>query len=267
MVVGNAFRRLSTSCATRVIPRCDLHCDMSRTSHRIIDSGSTCRRHMERHTVYPRLGRFGNQHEIDDGRKYAFNTRSSSSCDFGVRWSQSYHRLWTWVGCAVFKTDSRPGRYGDAHLLKVLLRRRAQIEGDIQHTLAHANLLLSKTATLQSRLSASQHHHTAVLPSEILEHIISHLAPESIDMEFAKASVTWFLATLAATRQHLRSSIKETEGLMCLADGETVVLDCDSSQYPPGTEIRWVPIKHIETQSREVMRWCDALCRVVGFKL
>ena len=87
-------------------------------------------------------------------------------------------------------------------------------------------------------------------------------------MSWAKASITWYLATLAATRQHLRRAISQTEELMCVSkEGGTVVLDFDSRQYPVGTEIRWVPIKLIERQGREVMEWCNVLCRVVGFKL
>ena len=55
---------------------------------------------------------------------------------------------------------------------------------------------------------------------------------------------------------------------MCVSEeGETVLLDCDSGQYPAGTEIRWVPIKLIERQIQEIVKWYNALCRVVGLKL
>lgn len=164
-------------------------------------------------------------------------------------------------------TNIRPGRYGDVQLLQLLFRYRAQIEGDTQHTIAHATLLLTKTSTIHARLSASKHRHTATLPSELLEQVIAHLPPENIDMHTAKASITWFLATLAATRRHLRKAIQDTKAMMCTADGGTVVLDCDSGQYPPGTEISWIPIKVLERQRREVMRWYNVLCNVVGFKL
>ena len=163
-------------------------------------------------------------------------------------------------------TDIRPGRYGDVQLLQLLFRHRAQIEGDTQHTIVHANLLLNKTAAVHQRLSMSPHQHVMSLPSEIWEQIISHLPPEEIDMDKAKVSIAWYLATLAATRNHLRQAIQATEELLCVADGETVCLDCDSGQYPPGTEIRWVPIKLIEARRKEVMLWYNVLCRVVGFK-
>lgn len=82
----------------------------------------------------------------------------------------------------------------------------------------------------------------------------------------AKVSISWYLATLSATRKHLREAISRTEALMCVCEGETVVLDSVSGDYPPGTEIRWVPIKHIERENKEVMRWRNVLCEVVGFK-
>ena len=163
--------------------------------------------------------------------------------------------------------NDSPGRYGDEQLLQLLFRYRAQIEGDTQHTITHANLLLTKTAAVHQLLSMSSHQHVMSLPSEILEQIISYLPSEDIDMQKAKVSITWYLATLAATRNHLRQAIKETEDLLCVADGETVCLDCDARQYPPGTEIRWVPIKLIEAKRKEVMSWYNVLCRVVGFKL
>jgi hypothetical protein len=53
---------------------------------------------------------------------------------------------------------------------------------------------------------------------------------------------------------------------MCVCAEETVVLDCISGEYPPGTEIRWVPIKLIERGNKEVMKWHNVLCEVVGFK-
>jgi len=166
----------------------------------------------------------------------------------------------------VMQTNSRPGRYGDIQLLQLLFRHRAQIEGDTQHTIIHAKLLLTKTAAVHQRLSASSHKHIMSLPSEILEEIITHLPPEEIDMEKAKISISWYLATLAATRNHLRRAIQATEEVLCVADGETVCLDCDAGQYPPGTEIRWIPIKVIEARRKEVMLWYNVLCRVVGFK-
>ena len=86
-------------------------------------------------------------------------------------------------------------------------------------------------------------------------------------MSEAKASITWYLATLAVTRSHLRNAITETENLMCIRKGKPVALFELEDQYPPGTEIRWVPIKKIEQGRREVMRWVQALCRVVGFKV
>jgi hypothetical protein len=162
---------------------------------------------------------------------------------------------------------TRPGRYGDVQLLQLLFRHRAQIEGDTQHSLAHATLLLSKTSAIHDRLSASQHRHSILLPSEILEEVIYHLPPEYIDMHSAKASITWYIATLAATRRHLQKAIRDAKALMCSEAGETVVLDCAAGQYPPGTDIRWVPIKVMEQQRREVMKWYNVLCRVVGFKL
>lgn len=84
-------------------------------------------------------------------------------------------------------------------------------------------------------------------------------------MTFATVSITWYLATLAATRRRLREAIAETEALTCVLNGETAVLD-DSGRYPPGTEIRWVPIKVVERQRREVIDWYNVLCSVVGFK-
>jgi hypothetical protein len=100
----------------------------------------------------------------------------------------------------------------------------------------------------------------------MLEKIISYIPYEEINMEWAKVSITWYLATLSATRQHLRRAIFETEELMCRVEGETVVLDGASGYYPSGTEIRWVPIKIVEQQRREVMKWHNVLCSVVGFK-
>jgi len=85
-------------------------------------------------------------------------------------------------------------------------------------------------------------------------------------MSFAKASITWYLATLAATRGHLRKAIAETETLTCVLDGETAVIDSKSGRYRPGTEIRSVPIKVVERQRREVMGWYNVLCGIVGFK-
>lgn len=152
--------------------------------------------------------------------------------------------------------------------MQLLFRHRGQIEDDTKHALAHANLLLSKTAVIYTRLTSSPHRRHESLPSEILEHIISYLPAEEIDMSWAKASITWYLATLAAARQQLRRAISRTEELMCISEeGETVVLDYISGQYPPGTNIRWVPIKLIERQRRDVMKWYNVLCRVVGFKI
>lgn len=86
-------------------------------------------------------------------------------------------------------------------------------------------------------------------------------------MQWAKASITWYLATLAAIRGHLRNAIARTEELMCVRDGDIEVLDCNSGCYSDGTEVRWIPIKIIEQQQREVMKWYNVLCTVVGFKL
>jgi hypothetical protein len=152
------------------------------------------------------------------------------------------------------------------HLLQLLFRRRAQIEADTQHALTHANLLLTKTATIESRLAFSPNRAPQPLPSEILEHIISHIPADGINMASAKVSISWYLATLAATRKHLREAISRTEALMCVYAEQTVVLDCISGDYPPGTEIRWVPIKLIERGNKEVMKWHNVLCEVVGFK-
>lgn len=152
--------------------------------------------------------------------------------------------------------------------MQLLFQHRRNVEENTQHTLAHANNLLSKTAVIDTRLSASRNRRNESLPSEILEEIISYLPAEQIDMPWAKASITWYLATLAATRQHLRRAISRTEELMCVSEeGKTVVLDHDSGQYPADTQIRWVPIKLVESQRREVMKWYHVLCRVVGFKL
>ena len=104
------------------------------------------------------------------------------------------------------------------------------------------------------------------LPYEILEQIISYLPPEDVNMAFAKASITWYLATLAATRAHLRTAIAKAEALTCVFGGEMAVIDYKSGTYRPGTEIRWVPIKVVERQRREVMGWYNVLCSVVGFK-
>jgi hypothetical protein len=86
-------------------------------------------------------------------------------------------------------------------------------------------------------------------------------------MQWAKASITWYLATLAAIRGHLRNAILRTEESMCVREGKIVVLDCSSGCYGDGTEVRSVPIKIIEQQRREVMKWYNVLCTVVGFKL
>ena len=86
-------------------------------------------------------------------------------------------------------------------------------------------------------------------------------------MQWAKVSITWYLATLSAVRNNLRETIQKTEGVLCAADGETVCLDCDAGQYPPGTDVRWVPIKRVEWMRKAVMSWYNVLCRVVGFKL
>jgi len=161
----------------------------------------------------------------------------------------------------------RPARYGDIQLLRYLIRYRGQIEADTQHTLTHGKLLLSKTQAIEARLSASPNRRTGSLPCEILEQIISQLPPDDIDMHMAKAWITWYLATLGATRNHLRRAIAETEDLMCVLNGETVTLSETEAQYPPGTEIRWVPIKKIEQQRLQVMTWVNVLCKVVGFKL
>ena len=116
-------------------------------------------------------------------------------------------------------------------------------------------------------LANSPNRQTEFLPSEILEQIMSHLPAQEFNMSSAKVSITWYLATLAAIRNHLRRAILETEEMMCVSpQGETVVLDCDSGLYPPETEVRWVPIKVVERQAKEVMKWCSALCRVSGFK-
>jgi hypothetical protein len=107
-------------------------------------------------------------------------------------------------------------------LLRLLFQRRVQIEENTKHALIHANLLLSKTAAIDTRLSSSPHRCNEPLPSEILEQIISYLPAETIDMPWAKASITWYLATLAATRQHLRRAISRTEELMSVSnEGET----------------------------------------------
>jgi len=54
---------------------------------------------------------------------------------------------------------------------------------------------------------------------------------------------------------------------MCVCAGETVALDSGSGvSYPSGTEIRWVPIKLIERENKQVMKWRNVLCEVVGFK-
>jgi hypothetical protein len=161
----------------------------------------------------------------------------------------------------------RPARYGDVELLRFLIRYRANSEGDTQHTLTHSKLLLSKTSAIEAALSTSPNRRNGKLPSEILEQIISHLSPEDFDMPVAKSSITFFLATLAATRNHVRCAIAETEDLMCVLNGKTVILSERDGAYPPGTEIRWAPIKAIEKQRFKTIGWANALCRVVGFKL
>ena len=85
-------------------------------------------------------------------------------------------------------------------------------------------------------------------------------------MGFAQISIGWYLATLTATMDHLKSAIRRTEEAMCVLNGETVVLSSTHGDYPPGTEIRWVPVKYIESQTKWIMRWHNALCRIVGFK-
>jgi len=85
-------------------------------------------------------------------------------------------------------------------------------------------------------------------------------------MSWAKLSVTWYLATLSAVRNQLRETIRVTEGMFCTVEGEMVCLDPDRGQYPPGTEVRWTPIKRIEAMRKEVMDWYNVLCRVVGLK-
>ena len=160
----------------------------------------------------------------------------------------------------------RPGRYGESQLLQLLFRRRAQIEADTQHALTHAALLLTKTATIESKLAYSAHRTQHLLPSEILEQIISYVPAEEISMASAKVSISWYLATLAATRKHLREAIQRTESMMCVCGEETVVLDGMSGMYPPGTEVRWVSIKLIERANKEVMNWRNVLCEVVGYK-
>src|SRR5579859_2168087 len=165
------------------------------------------------------------------------------------------------------RINRSPGRYGDIQLLQILLKNRSQIEADTLHTLAHATLLLTKAATLHTRLSNSQYRKSTTLPSELLEQIVAYLPAEYIDMHMAKTSISWYLATLAATRGHLRDVIRKTKELMCHRDDEIMVLDYDSGRYPPGTEIRWVPIKVIERRRKEVMKWYNVLCRVVGYKL
>lgn len=178
--------------------------------------------------------------------------------------------LWTLDGGITllrpsFVTSS-PGRYGDVQLLQHLFRQRSQIEENTLHSLSHATHLLDKTSGVYTRLSHSFNSHNSLLPSEILEQIIQYIPPEEIDMHWATVSITWYLATLSVIRNRLRRSIKETNEIMCRLSGESMVLDCDSGQYPPGTEIRWTPIKHIERRTKEVMRWCGVLCRIVGFK-
>jgi hypothetical protein len=112
----------------------------------------------------------------------------------------------------------------------------------------------------------SPHRRNVLLPPEILEQIISYLSAEEIDMQFAQICISWYLATLTVAMDHLRRAIRGTEALMCVLDGETVVLSSTLGDYPPGTEVRWVPVKRIENQSREIMRWHNSLCRIVGFK-
>jgi hypothetical protein len=85
-------------------------------------------------------------------------------------------------------------------------------------------------------------------------------------MQWAKASITWYLATLAVIRGHLRNAILCTEESMCVKERKIAVLDCNSGCYDEGTEVRSVPIKIIEQQRREVMKWYNVLCTVVGFK-
>jgi hypothetical protein len=161
----------------------------------------------------------------------------------------------------------RPGRYGDTQLVSYLCQRRGEVEGDTMHTISYATQLLQRTSVIEASLSSSKNRRTEVLPSEILEHIISHISAEEIDMQWAKVSINWFLATLAAARNHLRRAIKETEDLMCHKDGQPVHLSYSSRQYPQGTEIRWVPINVVDRQSRDIMKWCSVICKVVGYKL
>src|SRR5438876_357273 len=74
------------------------------------------------------------------------------------------------------RTDNqRPTRYGDDSLFRFLFRYRARIEGDTQHALTYANLLLSKTVLIVAGLANSPKRQTEFLPSEILEQIMSHL--------------------------------------------------------------------------------------------
>ena len=161
---------------------------------------------------------------------------------------------------------SSPGRYGDVQLLQYLFRQRSQIEENTLHTLSHATHLLDKTLDVYTRLSHSFKCHNSLLPSEILEQIIQHVPPEEIDLHWATVSITWYLATLSVVRNRLRRTIKETNEMMCQLSGKSVVLDFYAGEYPPGTEIRRTPIKHIERRRKEVMRWCGVLCRIVGFK-
>jgi hypothetical protein len=104
------------------------------------------------------------------------------------------------------------------------------------------------------------------LPCEVLEQIISYLSPEDLNMAFAKVSITWYLATLATARGHLRGAIAQTEAVTCVLAGETAVVDYNSGRYPLGTEIRWAPIKVVERQRKDIMEWYNVLCSVVGFK-
>lgn len=159
-----------------------------------------------------------------------------------------------------------PGTYGHIELLRYLFRCRNTVESECQHSIVHANKLLSKTAEIGDQLHTSRNRQSAALPNEILEQIISYLPSSEITMEFAKASITWYISVLASTRNQLRREIQNTEDLMCTLNGKTVVLDHQIAQYPEGTEIKSVPIRIIEKQQRKLMIWYEALCQLVGLK-
>ena len=160
-----------------------------------------------------------------------------------------------------------PAAYGHFDLLRHLFRRRSTIESECQHSVVHANKLLSKTAEIGDQLLSSRNMQTAAFPNEILEQIVSYLPPSEISMEFAKVSISWYISVLASTRNHLRSEIHKAEELMCQLDGKTVVLDEQTAQYPEGTEIRAIPIRIIEKQQRKLMGWYEVLCQLVGLKI